>query len=118
MEGRRPRFTIFQPKHEKRKPSEWALVLFVLHKAFGRFQFVRRLWGKAKPGEVPPIKKGSMQYYPDLALPEELAESKTQAKVQRIGATEVRKKSSVRDRFVSMVFRRGAFSPSAAADYE
>ena len=31
------KFTSFQPKQEKRKPSEWMLGFFVLHKAFGCF---------------------------------------------------------------------------------
>jgi uncharacterized protein YaeQ len=111
------RFTSFQPKQEKRKPSEWMLILFVLHKAFGRFQFTKRLSEEEKQEKIRSNKEGSISYWPDLPLPEELAQSTDLAKVQSTGAAEVRKKSSIRDSFarLSMVFRRGAFSPGTSA---
>jgi hypothetical protein len=112
------KFTSFQPKQEKRKPSEWMLGLFVLHKAFGRFQFIKRLSEEEKQEKIRSNKEGSMPYWPDLPLPEELAQSTDLAKVQSAGAGEVRKKPSIRDRFarLSMVFRRGAVSPGTTAN--
>lgn len=112
------KFTVFQPKQENRKPSEWMLALFVLHSVFGRFRVTKRFWGKKKQEKEQSNKKGSIAYWPDLPLPEDLAQSKDPAKEQSIGTAEVRKKSSIRDRFtrLSMVFRRGAFSPGTRAD--
>jgi uncharacterized protein YaeQ len=111
------KFTSFQPKQEKRKPSEWMLVLFVFHKAFGRFQFTKRLSEKEKQEKMRSNKEGSMPYWPDLPLPEELAQATDLSKVQSTGAGEVRK-SSTRSRFarLSIMFRRGAFSPGTTAN--
>ncbi|KAE9366544.1 hypothetical protein N431DRAFT_349848, partial [Stipitochalara longipes BDJ] len=112
------KFTSFQPKQEKRKPSEWMLVLFVFHKAFGSFQFTKKLSEKEKQEKMRSNKEGSMPYWPDLPLPEELTHTTDLSVVQSPGTGEVRKKSSTRGRFarLSIMFRRGAFSPGTTAN--
>ena len=112
------KFTSFQPKQEKRKPSEWMLVLFVFYKVFSRFQFTKGLSEKEKQKKMRSNREGSMPYWPDLPLPEEPAQATNLSKVQSTGESEVRKKSSTRGRFarLSIMFRRGAFSPGTTAN--
>ena len=112
------KFTSFQPKQEKRKPSEWILVLFVFHKIFSRFKFTKRLSEKQKQEETGLNKEGNMQFWPNLPLPEELAQATDLSKVQSTGAAEARKKSSTGGRFsrLSVMFRRGAFLPATTAN--
>ena len=69
------KFTSFQPKQEKRKPSEWTLVLFVFYKAFSRFQFPKRVSEKEKEDKMRSKKEGSMPDWPDLPLPQESAQA-------------------------------------------
>jgi len=112
------RFTSFQPKQEKRKPSEWMLVLFVFYKAFGRFQFTKRISEKEKQEIIRSNKEGSTQYWLGLPLPKEPVQATDLSNVQSTGASEVRQKSSTRGRFarLSIMFRRGAFSPDTTAN--
>lgn len=112
------KFTSFQPKQEKRQPSEWTLVLFVFHKAFGRFQFPKRVSEKEKEDKMRSKKEGSMPDWPDLPLPQESAQATDLSKVQTTGPGGIRKKCSNRGRFsrLSIMFRRGAFSPGTTAN--
>jgi hypothetical protein len=112
------KFTSFQPKKEKRQPSEWMLVLFLFYKVFGRFHFTKRLSEKEKQKKMRSNKGGSMPYWPDLPLPKEPAQAADLSNVQSTGASEVRKNSSTRGRFarLSIMFRRGAFSPGTTAN--
>jgi hypothetical protein len=61
-----------------------------------------------------------MPYWPDLPLPKEPAQAIDLLEVQSTGASEVRKKSSTRGRFarLSIMFRRGDFSPSTQQMFE
>jgi hypothetical protein len=112
------KFTSFQPKQEKRKPSEWMLVLFVFYKVFSHFQFTKRLSEKKKQKKMRSSSEGSMPYWPDLPLPKEPAQATDLSKAQSTGASEVRKKSSTRGSFarLSIMFRRGAFSPGTTTN--
>jgi hypothetical protein len=112
------RFTIFQPKHERHKPSEWMLGLFLLHRIFGGFHLTRPFSRNEEQKTVQSDKKGSIPYWPNLPFPGQAAPSKKPTETQTTQTAEVRKKSSVRERFarLSMVFRRGAFSPHVATD--
>jgi hypothetical protein len=112
------RFTTFQPKHEKPKPSEWMLVLFMLDKVFRHLHLAKVFSKKGNQETDPPSRNGTMLHWSDLQLPEEPAQLTDPAKSQATGADEGRKKLSIRDRCarLSMVFRRGALSPGTTAD--
>jgi hypothetical protein len=107
------RFAIFKPRNGTRKPSERMLTLFVLHRIFGELPLLRLFSWSKKQKKIPSEKRGSSTFSPGHSLPKEAAQSKKETETQSTGATGVKKRSSIRDRFtrLSTVFRRGAFAP-------
>ena len=90
----------------------------MFYKAFGRFQFTKRISEKEKQEIIRSNKEGSTQYWLGLPLPKEPVQATDLSNVQSTGASEVRQKSSTRGRFarLSIMFRRGAFSPDTTAN--
>jgi len=115
------RFRIFKPKKENIKPSEWMIVLFMIHKIFGGLRKKRIFRPTAEKSQ----ERGSIgnmtanvTNWPDLPLPWEAVQQNKTEQNSTAKAAETTKKSSIRGGFarISMVFRRGALSPPRSTD--
>ena len=109
------RFATFQPKHEKMKPSDWMLGLFVLREIFRGLGF-KRTERKGKEGvEGRSVSMGSN--WPNLSFS---AGFDTQSQEKGPAATEASAKEKAFPKSglasFSKVFRRGALSKGISTD--
>lgn len=110
------RFATFQPKHEKLKPSDWTLGLFVLRGIFRGLGFKKRTERKGKEGlEARAVSMGNN--WPNLSFSVGF-DTQRQEKEPAETEASAKEKASPRSGLASFskVFRRGALSKGISTD--
>ena len=110
------KFEIFRPKAEKMEPSDWMIVLFILHKALKAIIIGRMLKEKAPRSRSSQVQEYERQPL-DLSILNQANEPSTEEKVPKVKAIAAKRGSSIFAGLPKLgnVFRRGALVPTSPA---
>jgi hypothetical protein len=110
------RFEGARPKKERHKPSEWMIVLFILHRIAKGLRFKRRVEKKRmERKEINEAKKGPEEPWMDLTLPESLMK---EGETSQVSESDAREEASVKSRLkgVRRIFGRNSGLKNCSSD--
>jgi len=107
------RFATFQPKQEKIKPTEWMIVLFILHRLRRAINRPWHLKRKAKPATVEVEHHAGVHIAPDVSFQYGFDGSTNNTDAVKPPDSADLTEEVVKGGFVNRVIRRGALSPDS-----